>query len=180
MVLAAGMGVALDRHPRGLATDGRLAIPVHGGAESGAIVVDAEGRMDLVRSSDVQRVGPHDEAMVELPILLWDGIAQPTPAGIPASRAAVGLTPTGRVIFARGVLPSAAPLSEALAGAGCTRALLLDRGSRATAFFDRTGTESPPRSRYDESVLYAVATPLRPRAFRFTSSRQHRSRRLIP
>jgi hypothetical protein len=112
--------------------------------------------------------------MLELPIVLWDGKPEATMTGPatapPAPRAAIGMAPGGRVLIARGTVASAAPLVEVLVRAGCTRALALDRGARATGFFDRAGTASPPRGRYEESVLYAVATPLRPRAFRFDPS----------
>jgi hypothetical protein len=80
------------------------------------------------------------------------------------------VTSGGRVILARGVVTGAGALGEALARAGCTRAVALDRGARATAFLDRAGTDSPPRGRYDETVLYAIAAPLPPRAFRFEPS----------
>jgi hypothetical protein len=105
--------------------------------------------------------------LIELPIVLWDGNAEPATAGAVASRSAIGVTVTGRVLIARGSFASAAPLAEALARAGCTRALSLDRGAGATAFLDRAGGGSPPLARYDETVLYAIAAPLQPRGFRF-------------
>jgi hypothetical protein len=108
--------------------------------------------------------------LLELPILLWDGSVQPATAGTVGPRSAIGLTAGGRVLFARGAFASAAPLAEALARAGCIRALLLDRGAGATAFLDRAGGSSPPRARYDETVLYAIATPLQPRGFRFDAA----------
>jgi hypothetical protein len=166
VLFAAGLGVAPDKSPRGLATDGRLAVPVYGGADWGAIVVGDQGHMTIARAADVQAVDGHGD-MIELPIVLWDGEARQLPRGPIVPRTAIGATPTGRVVLARGAFSSAAPLAEALARAGCTRVLALDRGARATAFLDRAGTENPPRGRYDESVLYAVATPLAPRAFRF-------------
>ncbi len=166
VLFAVGLGVAPERSPHGLATDGRLAVPVYGGAESGAIVVDAEGHMSMVRATDVQGVDSHGD-MIELPILLWDGELKPIARGATILRAALGTTPAGRIVLARGASSSGASLAQALARAGCTRALALDRGTKASAFLDRAGTDSPPRGRYDESVLYTVATPLVPRAFRF-------------
>jgi hypothetical protein len=169
VLLAVGLGVAPDKRPRGLATDGRLAVPTYGGEESGALLVSAQGQLSLVRASDVQGVDPHGD-MVELPLLIWEGNLAATPNGTLLARAALGVTPGGRVILARGVLTGARPLAEALLRAGCTRAVLLDRGTRATAFLDRAGTERLPRGKYEESVLYAVAAPLPPRAFRFEPS----------
>jgi hypothetical protein len=169
VLLAVGLGVAPEKSPHGFATDGRLAVTVQGGAESGAIVLDGEGHMAMVRAADGQSIDAHGD-MVELPIVLWDGQLQPATPGEVALRAALGMTPGGRVVLARGTFSSDAPLAKALARAGCTRALALDRGLRATAFLDRAGTDSPPRARYDESVLYMVATALAPRAFRFDAA----------
>ena len=168
-LLAAGMGVALDKRPRGIATDGRLAVPVRGASDSGALVVGDDGRMTFVRAQDARSIGPHSD-MVELPIVLWDGSRQPTPSGPVVPRAVIGVTPGGRILFARATVPSVAPLADALVNAGCTRALALDRGARATAFFHRAGTDTPPRVRYDETVVYAIASSLAPRAFHFTAS----------
>jgi hypothetical protein len=166
VLLAVGAGIALEKRPRGLATDGRLAVPVHGGAESGALVVSADGKLAMVRAPDAQGTGAHED-MLELPIVLWDGKSEAAPVGPVEPRAAIGVAPSGRVLIARGAFSSAAPLADALGRAGCTRALSLDRGAFATAFIDRAGTVAPPRGRYDESVIYAIATPLKPRGFRF-------------
>ena len=168
-LLAAGMGVALDKRPRGIATDGRLAVPVRGGSDSGALLIGDDGQMTFVRAQDARRIGPHTD-MVELPIVLWDGIRSATPSGAVVPRTVIGVTPDGRILFARGTVSSMAPLADALVNAGCTRALALDRGAHATAFFDRAGTDSPPRVRYDETVVYAIASALTPRAFHFTAS----------
>jgi hypothetical protein len=169
VLLAAGAGIADGKRPRGIATDGRLAVPVHGGADSGLLVVHADGRLTIARAADPPGLDEHGD-LLELPVLVWDGAPQATGAGPVEPRAALGTTASGRVLLARGAFASAAPLADALARAGCTRALLLDRGSRATAFLDRAASASPPRGRYDETVLYAIASPLRPRGFRFDPS----------
>jgi len=170
VLFAVGAGVAVDKRPRGIATDGRLAVPVHGGPESGVLVVADDGTLSMMRATDsAVAVEAHGD-LVELPIVLWDGTAQPVTPGTVAPRSALGVTAGGRVLIARGAFASAAPLAEALLRAGCTRALSLDRGAGATAFLDRAGGTTPPRARYDETVLYAVATPLRPRGFRFEAA----------
>jgi len=166
VLLAAGAGVALDKRPRGLATDGRLAVPLQGGPSSGALVVSSEGRLSMVRADDAPAVDAHGD-LLELPIILWEGAATPVATGPVVMRSAIGITPSGRVLLARGSFGSPLPLAEALGRAGCTRALALDRGSRATGFVDRAGASKPPRARYDEAVVYAVASPMRPRGFRF-------------
>jgi hypothetical protein len=170
VLFAVGAGVAGERRPRGIGTDGRLAVPVHGGAESGVLVVSDDGKLSMVRTGDAPAAIDAHGDLLELPIVLWDGAAQPVVAGAVSLRSALGMTGEGRVVFARGSFDSAAPLAEALARAGCLRALSLDRGSGATAFLDRAGSSRPPRSRYEETVIYAVAAPLQPRGFRFDAA----------
>jgi hypothetical protein len=142
----------------------------------GALVIGADGGLTMTRADDRPPLGLHDD-LVELPILLWEG-ARVVPSGAgpatswgtPAPRAAIGLLPGGRVLIARGTFASDSPLVEALTAAGCTRALALDRGVRASGFLDRAGTPDAPRARYEESVLYALGVPLAPRGFRFQAS----------
>lgn len=166
VLLAAAMGVAPEKRALGLATDGRLAVSIRGGGDSGALVVGDEGRLSIVRADELAALGAHTD-LVELPLILYDGRPAPAPGGPPEPRAALGLGPDGRVLLARGTFASAAPLAEALARAGCSRAVALDRGSKATGLVDRTGTARPPLARYEESVIYAIGAPLRPRGFRF-------------
>ena len=169
VLFALGIGIAHERRPLGLATDGRLAAPVRGAADSGVIDIGLDGQLAIARADAAPVLGAHDD-LVELPLALWDGKAVPVASGPTVLRAALGTTASGRLLVARGSFASAAPLADALARAGCRRALVLDRGSHATAFFDRAGTAQSPRARYDESVLYAVGTPLRPKGFRFDAS----------
>jgi hypothetical protein len=65
------------------------------------------------------------------------------------------------------VFASDAPLAGMLRRAGCGRAVALDRGAHTPPFLDRAGTDTPPRGRYEDTVLYALARPMAPRAFRF-------------
>jgi hypothetical protein len=170
VLLAAGLGVASDRHPLGLATDGRLAMTVRGGAGQAVVSIGADGHLVLAASDEAPVLGPHDD-LVELPVLVWDGTRDgradgPSAAGA-APRTAFGTTPSGRVLLARGTFRTFGPLAEALVRAGCTRVVALDRGLHATGFVDRAGTADAPRARYDETVLYALGAPLRPNGFRF-------------
>jgi hypothetical protein len=169
VLLSLGIGVAPERRPLGLATGGRLAVAIVDGPEWGLLIVDESGGLVIERADRAPELGAHDD-LAELPIALWDGKRATDSMGAVVARAAIGITPSGRVVVARGTFASSAPLADALAAAGCTRALSLDRGQRFTARLDRAGTIDPPRARYDESVLYAVSMPLRPRAFRFDSA----------
>jgi len=165
-LLALGLGASSEKRALGLATSGRMAIAIRGGPGSGVIVVGEDGRLAIARAEDAPILGDKDD-LVEVPLLLWDGQAVTPASGSIMPRSALGTSPSGQVFFARGSFASAAPLGDALARAGCTRAVSLDRGTEATGLLDRSGTASPPRMRYDQSVLYAIAAPLHPRGFRF-------------
>ncbi|HEX8790784.1 MAG TPA: phosphodiester glycosidase family protein [Polyangiaceae bacterium] len=167
VILAVGAGIAPEKHPRGIATDGRLAVPLHGGDGWGAIAIGADGKLAIVRDDDVPPLDPAHGQLLEVPLLVWNGKPLAQTTGDPRLRSAIGVTPDGRVLVARGTFASAAPIAEVLARAGCVRAALLDRGALATSLLDRAGTPSPPHAGYEESVLYALARPLPPRAFRF-------------
>ena len=170
VLFVVGAGVSAEKRPRGIATDGRLAVPVHGGAESGVLLIGEDGRMSMVRASEAPTTTDGHVELLELPILTWDGTTEASIPGASRPRSAIGVTPAGRVVVARGTVDSAAPLAEALTRAGCVRALSLDRGASGTGFLDRTGGISPPRARYEETVLYAIAAPMLPRGFRFDAA----------
>jgi hypothetical protein len=168
-VLAAGMGFSTDKRPLGLATDGHLTVAVRGGSDLASLILAADGRVTIERAGDAPPLQAHDD-LAELPVLLWDGRPLSGERGPVTVRAALGVGPSGRIVLAHGSVSGSAALAESLARAGCTRAVSLDRGAHATGFRDRTGTGSPPRAGYEESVLYAIGTPLKPRAFRFDAA----------
>jgi hypothetical protein len=141
------------------------------GAEHAAVLVASEdGQLTIASARDLASVPARADA-VELPMLMEDGnLLAPSPAHA-RSRAALGLTPSGRVYVARATAGAGAEgLGEVLKRAGCTRAVLLDRGTGAHGALFRAGTTTPPRSRYEESTLYAMGKPLLPRGFRFETT----------
>jgi hypothetical protein len=164
-LFAVGLGVEDARQLRGLATQGKLAVPMNGGAENAALVVQ-DGRLAIVKSAEVA-APTGDVDFAEVPLLLLDGAVIAEMPGATIARAALGTTPEGRVMIARGTFASDVPLAEALKRAGCTRAVALDRGSHSAAFVHRAGTASAPLAHYDDSVLFAIATPMKPKGFRF-------------
>ncbi len=174
VLFAAGLGAASDKRLRGLATDGRQVYAESGGSPDAptALLVARKGEpialTPITGTRDPEPLAPHDD-VVELPLVLDSDAVLPAAfaRGAQAPRAALGLTREGRVVIARGSFASHAPLATALARIGCTRAVALDRGTYATALVDRAGTAAQPRARYDQSVLYAIATPMKPRGFRF-------------
>jgi hypothetical protein len=175
VMLAIGLGRATDKRPRGLATDGRLAYPLaalRGGTERGGdlaqLVASPTGALTILKGEELVSIAPHTD-VAEVPLVL-DAAAvtsEGTKSGVDGPRYALGTTAAGRVIVARGVGISDAPLAEALRRAGCVRAVALDRGSHSPSFVHRAGSETPPRGSYDDSVLYVLVAPLVPRAFRF-------------
>ena len=48
--------------------------------------------------------------------------------------------------------------------------MLVDRGAGSPGVIFRAGTAAPPRSRYEDTALYAMGKPLLPRGFRFEST----------
>jgi hypothetical protein len=178
VVLALGLGHALEKRPRGLATDGRVAFPMHAldgesDAAQGfaALVADADGGLAIVHGRDVTSIGPRVD-LAELPLILDDGapVANARRASPVAPRGALGIGADGSLFIARGSFTSDAPLADALLHAGCRRAVLLDRGSRGAPFFQRVGTDTPPRGRSEETALYVLSAPMKPRAFRFEAA----------
>jgi hypothetical protein len=86
------------------------------------------------------------------------------------ARAALGIRADGGVLIARGTSESDVPLADALVMAGCTRAVVLRRGARADVTFRRAGTASPPHASDEATTLFAIAAPMKPRAFRFEAA----------
>lgn len=170
VLFALTLGTSEAKHPRGLATDGRVALPMSGGEQSAALVASEEGQLGIVTGKDLGNVPAHVDA-VELPMLMDDGKVLPGTHGHARARAALGITSNGRVYVTRSLAGAdVAAMAEILKRAGCTRAVLLDRGTGAHGSLFRAGTTTPPRSRYEETTLYAMGKPLLPRGFRFESA----------
>jgi hypothetical protein len=169
-LFAVGAGVAPERRPRGLATDGKLIVPVARDSDWGEIVVSEDGSLSIVAAKEHRQVGPNED-MMELPVIVWDGQPTEAPARGPVEwRAAVGITASGRVLFARGHVASHAVLADVLARARCDRALAMDRGTAVQDRWERrerSGLALAPRAA--ESVLYVLGTPLAPRGVRLDS-----------
>lgn len=160
VLFALGMGASTEKKPKGLATDGRLLFGMTTSEKMGALVSDGEGRLKIVRVEDFSLASKIDAA--ELPLILDAGNADESIR----SGMALGINPEGRTFIARASRSHGAPLATVLKKFGCTHAVLLDRGG-AAAFIHRAGTGTQPRSRYEETVLYAMGVPLAPRGFRF-------------
>jgi hypothetical protein len=173
VLLSIGMGVSTEKHPQGLATDGKMVLPISGQSRgvgrTAVVLVQADGSLAIRRSEEVGNIGAHVD-LAEVPFLLDGGVVSIGVAGAIEPRAALGIRPDGRVIVARGTFESDAPLGEALASAGCTRAVALSRGPRSDVPFRRAGSVSPPRATDESTTLFAIAAPMKPRAFRFDAA----------
>lgn len=160
VLFALTLGTSEGRHLRGLATDGQVTVPAAGERGLAQLLVTEEGALSIATAGAVP---PKGDA-VELPLLIDDGaLVSPLPRTRTAS--ALGLTPEGRVLVARG--GTVEEIAAVLGKAGVTRAVLLDRGAGSHGQLARAGTATPPRSHYDETTLYAMSKPLLPRGFRF-------------
>jgi hypothetical protein len=82
-------------------------------------------------------------------------------------RGAACVTRSGHAVLALATSNSDEATAVALSRVGCTRALSFDRGAHQPTFLHRAGAGSPPLARYGESVLYAIARAMVPRAYRW-------------
>ncbi|HEY8074138.1 MAG TPA: phosphodiester glycosidase family protein, partial [Labilithrix sp.] len=167
VLFALTVGTAEAKHHRGLVVDGRIALPMSGDERMGVLVAREKGELAIVATKDFKE-SPGVDA-VELPLLLADGKVMSTHAH---ADAALGIAPNGRVLVAR-PRPGASldDVAAALKRAGCTDAVLLERGAGDAGRMFRAGTDTPPRSRYEETTLYAMGVPLLPRGFRFEAQK---------
>jgi hypothetical protein len=170
VVMSISLGVAGDRHARGLVVAGKRALPI-AEDESAVLMVDKDGAPSIVPSNDSALGSPGIDATV-LPSLMHAG-AVGAHADLPFSHktslvhAALGIAPDGHIVVARGEVASARPLAQALKSAGCTNAVLLDRGEEAHAMIRRAGTPTPPIARDRESTLFVLGVSMKPRAGHF-------------
>ncbi|HSQ67037.1 MAG TPA: hypothetical protein VLM85_27655 [Polyangiaceae bacterium] len=177
VLMELGLGVAPERHPSGLVTSGKRVLPFSIDDEEESVLLSRpDGTLAVVRGDDPQLSAPSIDAAA-VPALLRAGKLTHR-ARLPFSRAkettgmhvALGLSPDGRVFIASGEVSSPEPLALALAAAGCADAVLLDRGEDAAGAVLRAGTSKPPVLRSDETALFVLGRPLKPRGFRFEAA----------
>lgn len=159
----AALGLGNGRRPRGLGftLGGKPLSSPKGGL--GWLSLDAVGNLSISHAEPAR--GAVDA--VELPLLLLHGNLNATAeaTGPSRPRAAACVLPSGRTVFALATATSDAPLAMVLARLGCRTAVSLDRGSHDDAWMQRAGVEGAQVARSEQSVLYAVSIPMRPRAF---------------
>jgi hypothetical protein len=171
VVMSLTLGFASERRPRGLVVAGKRALPI-GESDDAVLLVDKDGALSIVSPEDAAIASPGIDASA-LPAILKSGSVS-SHADLPFSHkgapmhAALGITSDGRVIVARGEVSSAKPLAQALKAAGCSNAVLLDRGDEAHATVRRAGTANPPVARDRETTLFVLGVSMKPRSFHFT------------
>jgi hypothetical protein len=160
VLFALTTGTSEPKRVRGLATDGRIVLPISSVERHAMLVAAEDGTLSIAHTKDFG-LSHHADA-VELPLVLDDG--EPVPQHNAHGRAALGITKEGRIYVARG---SQEDMAALLKKTGCVRAVLLERGTGAPSATFRAGTTTPPRSRYDETTIYAMSKPMLPRGFKF-------------
>lgn len=163
---AVGLGHTTDatRYGLGYASEALSPLKPHY-----ATLVLADGAVPTLRlpgSSVTLTAGQH---AVQLPLLAEAGkiLDRARERGDLRLRAALCVTPHGRVIVARAQHDSSDGPAAALVQVGCREVVELDRGSHHPAFFHRTGTTTPPMDGYDASTLYLLGRPMLPHSFRW-------------
>ena len=158
VVMSISLGVAADRHARGLIVAGKRALPI--GEDESVLMVDKDGELSIVASNDSALGAAGIDATV-LPSIMHAG-AIGAHADLPFSHkaslvhAALGITPDGRVVVARGEVASGNPLARALKSAGCTNAVLArSRRGSSRAGSPRRHGDSARRARSREHALRA-------------------------
>jgi len=171
VLFALSLGASSPKHPRGLVTDGRVVLPMTNSDRTGVLAASEDGKLSISALSaqdTVSRsaaIAAHED-MAQLPMLVDDGKEVLPSQG--KALAALGLSPQGRVFVVRaGAAIATSEFATALLRAGCTQAVVLDRGAGSPGAMARAGTATPPRSRNFDTTLYAMGKPLLPRGFRF-------------
>ncbi len=169
VVMSVELGIASEHHPRGLVVNGKRVLPIGDSDEEAVLLARKDGVLQIVPTEDASLQAPNIDA-TSLPLILHAG-AITSHAELTLSRKsspdhiALGITPDARIILARATVPSAKPLAEALKSAGCTTAVLLDRGEESAAIIHRTGTTNPPVSHSRSTTLFILGESMKPRAY---------------
>ena len=166
VMAAVGLGHTTDALRYGLAFDGQPSLELR---RTYATVVVAPGAAPRILAPGEHPTLAGGEDAVQLPLLADEGVidARSSDRGGTRIRGALCVAPDGRLLVALARHDSSDPVASVLLEAGCRRVVATDRGSRHAAFIHRAKTAELPLSRYDTSVLYAVARPMTPHAFHF-------------
>jgi len=160
VVFALTLGTSAEKHPLGLATDGKTVHAPTASKDHAMLVADEDGALTVRTAEEAPKDAAHFD-LAELPLVVSEGKSLGKSA-----HAALGITEGGAVVVARSAASSRAT-SDALVAAGCKVAVALDRGAADLVTLHRSGTGSPPHASYEATTLYALAKPLVPKGFHF-------------
>jgi hypothetical protein len=165
----AAMGVGNSRRRSGLQVAGKVLSPSKGGGGSttGFLVVGKSGELRVVANDPPEPASVAD--VIELPLLVVNGnlVLTAETQGPARHRSAACVLPSGRAVFAFSTSTSDAPNAQTLAKLGCKTAVALDRGTHDEAWLQRAGKGGASVARGEQTALYAIAVPMRPRAFQW-------------
>lgn len=160
----AALGMANGRKPRGLGMvlAGKSFSSNKGGM--GYLAIDTSGELHITHNDPPTR---DIVDVVELPPLVINGnlSASAEVSGPPRQRTAACVLPSGRAVFAVSTAASDAANAMVLARLGCRHAVALDRGTHEETWLQRAGVSGASVAREQQTTLYAVSAPMRPRAF---------------
>jgi hypothetical protein len=157
-----GLGSGKRKGARGLIIDGNVGLPVRGD-DSGVLVFD-HGRPRILKAAELSPAPGVDAT--ELPLTADDAKLLPAArdVGSMRARAAACVLADGTFAVAATTFDSDEAATTALLDLGCARVVVLDRGSHASAFLHRAGTDAAPQSHYETTAIFAVEAPLSGRA----------------
>jgi len=166
VMAAIGLGHTTESTRYGFAFGSQATMPLRSGYATLVLSPIASARIE---APGVTPALTADEEAVQLPLLVENGKLEPRARerGDMRRRAALCITPSGRLIVASALHDTSDTLAAALLRVGCTRVVELDRGSHHPAFLQRAGTPTPPLASYETSVLYALGRPMQALAFRW-------------
>ncbi|MFO0659005.1 MAG: hypothetical protein U0165_04115 [Polyangiaceae bacterium] len=161
VLLAVGVGSARGGRGLGFRLDGKQLVPFRG--QSGYLWADETGALKITEAQPPANA----PVAVELPLVVTASkvTLSADERGASRPRAAACMTSDGRVIIASSSSESDRANATALIEAGCTSAAALDRGSHQDGFVQRAGVGGGQVARGEQTTLYAIATPMRPRGF---------------
>ncbi len=148
----------------GIAFQGLESLPLR--EDSATLLVTRDESPRLLRTTEAFELQSNSD-VVQLPWLAEGGQMLPSARehGARRLRGALCVTPNERILVARTVHDTSAPLVTLLLEAGCSEVVELDRGSHHPALLHRAGMGEPPKLSYGPTVLYLLARHPEPRAF---------------
>jgi hypothetical protein len=150
--LELGHATGATRH--GLALGGVIPLPLR---PASATLVLGSTSTRILLPGEAVTLSPGEQA-VQLPLLADDSdvTERARERGDARVRAALGITPDGRLVVASLRHDSSDLLAVGLRAAGCRRVVELDRGSHHPGALDRAGTPRPPRNDRESTTLWVL------------------------